>query len=119
MGDMQRAYQRDEAALARVFAFSLTFTRLDRDARTYGQIIYSSFLNLGEVFGVERYSRLVAAQPPAVQQRVRDFLYYDATLAPEAKRKAVEASARKAAPVLFPDTYVFGSDYTLFESGRL
>jgi hypothetical protein len=75
MGDVKRAY---EKALARVFAFSLKFTQLDRGAKTYGQIIYSSFLNLAETHGIERNSELVASQPEAVRQRIRDFIYYHA-----------------------------------------
>ena len=91
MGDMKRAYQKDEEALGRVFAFSLKFKKLDRDAKAYGQIIYSSFLNLAGTYGVERYSLLVAAQPEAVRQRIRDFIYYDATQAPKKHRKEAEA----------------------------
>lgn len=114
MGDTKRAYQKDEEALGRVFAFSLKFTKLDRDARTYGQIIYSSFLNLAEAYGLGRYSQIVAAQPKAVQQRIRDFIYFDATQAPKQNRQAAEASARKSAPLLFPDDYVFGQDNPIF-----
>lgn len=117
MGDMKRAYQKDEEALGRVFAFSLKFPKLNRDAKTYGQIIYSSFLNLAEVYGVERYSRIVAAQPKAVQQRIRDFIYYDATQAPKKIQKEVEANARKSAPILFPSDYVFGAGDVLFQKG--
>lgn len=115
LGDMKRAYEQDDEALARVFAFSLHFSELNRDARTYGQLIYSSFLNLAERYGIERYSELVAAQPIAVRQRIRDFIYYDATLAPKKTRKDVEASSRKSAPRLFPPDYVFGSGNPLFK----
>ncbi len=38
----------DEEALAKVFRFSLQFDKLDQNARTYGQIFYSSMPNLGE-----------------------------------------------------------------------
>jgi hypothetical protein len=114
MNDIKRAYQRDEAALARVFAYSLKLTKLDRDAKTYGQIIYSSYLNMGEQYGTQYYVELVARQPEAVRQRIRDFLYYDATIAPKARRKEVEASARKSAPLLFPSDYVFGSGNSIF-----
>lgn len=113
-GDLKRAYAKDEQALARVFAFSLNFTKLDRDAKTYGQLIYSSFLNLVSVYGVERYSQLVAAQPARVAQRIRDFIYYDATQAPKPQRTEAEASARRAAPLLFPKDYLFAADNPLF-----
>jgi hypothetical protein len=52
IAEIERAYGKDEASLAAVFQFSLQFDRLDRNARTYGQIIYSSLLNLGESWGV-------------------------------------------------------------------
>lgn len=86
MGDMKRAYERDEEALLRVFAYSLTFTKLDRDARTYGQLVYSSLLNMGEGRGVEAYSKLVVAQPPDVRQRIRDFLWYPVIQVPKPLR---------------------------------
>ncbi|MBI2518474.1 MAG: hypothetical protein HYV95_16460 [Opitutae bacterium] len=114
MGDMNLAYQKDEAALARVFSFSLKFKKLDRDAKAYGQLIYSSFLNLGEAYGVEKFSRLVAAQPEVVRQRIRDFIYYDATQAPKKIRAEAEAGARKGAPLLFPGDYVFGAGNDIF-----
>ena len=50
--EMERVHEKDEEALARLFKFSLAFKTLDANARTYGQIIYSSFLNLGEGIGV-------------------------------------------------------------------
>ncbi len=112
--EMRRAYDNDDAALARVFAYGLKFTKLDRDARAYGQIIYSAFLNLSERRGVEAFSRLVAAQPAPVRQRIRDFLFYDVTQAPRAVRAEAEKGARESAPLLFPADYVFGRDDPIF-----
>ena len=74
--EMERVYKKDEEALARLFKFSLAFKTLDANARTYGQIIYSSLLNLGEAIGVDAYVKVLDRQSPEVQQRVRDFLYY-------------------------------------------
>ena len=112
--EMQRAYDKDTKALARVFQFSTTFTRLDRNARTYGQIIYSSLLRLGETMGVEAYAKVLGAQTPAVQQRVRDFLYFPVTQVPQRHRKEVEKETRTDYPTLFPPTYHFGHDDPLF-----
>jgi hypothetical protein len=117
MGDAKRAYEKDDEALFRVFTFSLKFTALDGNARAYGQIVYSSFLNLSEAIGVDHYSKLVAAQPEAVRQRIRDFIYYDTTQAPPKERKEVEAEARKSAPLLFPSEYLFGSNDPIFKKG--
>ena len=53
--DFDRAQGGDKDAakesLGRMFRLSVTFTRLDNDARTYGQIIWSSLLGLGETGG--------------------------------------------------------------------
>lgn len=113
-GDVRAACTGDEAALARVFAFSAHFERLDKKARTYGQIVYSAMLNLGEQRGRAWFAAQVAAQPPAIRQRVRDFLYYDATQAPRKIRARIESDTRRSAPELFPADYVFGAGNPLF-----
>lgn len=112
--EMQRAYDKDTKALARVFQFSTTFTRLDRNARTYGQIVYSSFLRLGETMGVEAYAKILSAQSSAVQQRVRDFLYFPVTQVPQRQRKEAEIETRRDYPTLFPPTFHFGRNDPLF-----
>jgi hypothetical protein len=117
MGDVRRASEKDEAALVRMFAFSLKFTKLDSNAKTYGQIVYSNCLNLSEAFGLDYFSRLVASQPEAVRQRIRDFLFYDGTQAPLKDREKVEEEARKDAPLLFPSDYVFGANDPIFKNG--
>jgi len=114
MRDLKLVYQKDVEALARVFRFSVKFTKLDRNARAYGQLIYSSFLNLSETLGAEPYAGVVASQRIEVRQRIRDFIYYDATQAPKEKRAQVEALARKSAPLLFPADYVFGANDPIF-----
>ena len=112
--EMELAYQNDTKALARVFQFSTTFTRLDRNARTYGQIIYSSLLRLGESKGVPAYAQVLSAQTPAVQQRVRDFLYFPMTQAPKREREEAERESRSDYPTLFPPTFHFGRNDPLF-----
>src|SRR3981081_2281318 len=42
--EMQRIYKKDEDALARLFGLSLGFKRFDKNARTYGQIMYTCWL---------------------------------------------------------------------------
>jgi hypothetical protein len=117
MGDAKRASENNEAALVHMLAFSLKFTKLDGNAKAYGQIVYSSFLNLSEAFGLDRYSKLVASQPEAIRQRIRDFIFYDATQAPLKEREKVEEEARKSAPLLFPSNYVFGANDPIFKNG--
>jgi len=115
MADVRTAYQGDEAALARVFAFSTRFEQLDTNARAYGQIVYSAMLNLGGQRGLPWFARIVTTQPPAIRQRVRDFLFFDATQAPQKERSSAEAAARRSAPDLFPADYVFGAGNPLFK----
>jgi hypothetical protein len=62
-------------------------------------------------------SRLVAAQPNPVRQRIRDFIYFDVTQAPRKQRKEAEAATRKSAPLLFPNDYVFGAGNPIFKNG--
>ncbi len=115
LGDIRAACEGDEVALARVFAFSTRFDRLDANARTYGQIVYSAMLNLGGQRGLPLFARIVAAQPPEVRQRVRDFLFCDATQAPRKHRAEAQAATRRSAPELFPADYVFGAGNPLFK----
>lgn len=114
--EMQRAYDEDTKALERVFQFSTNFTHLDRNARTYSQMIYSSLLRIGETMGVEAYAKILSAQTPEVQQRVRDFLYFPDTQVPEPHRKEAEAETRKSFPTLFPKTFEFGRDDPVFST---
>jgi hypothetical protein len=112
--EMERVYKKDEEALARLFKFSLAFKTLDANARTYGQIIYSSLLNLGEVIGVEAYVKVLDRQPAEVQQRVRDFLYYPMLRVPKEQRKQVEEENQRMYPTLFPKGFQFGHDDPVF-----
>jgi hypothetical protein len=112
--EMERVYKKDEEALARLFKFSLSFKTLDGNARTYGQIIYSSLLNLGEAIGVDAYVKVLDRQPPAVQQRVRDFLYYPMLRVPKEHRAEVEQENSRAYPTLFPKGFQFGHDDPIF-----
>src|SRR5579883_505293 len=115
--DLDLAYGGDDGALDRVFGLSVKFDKLDNRARAYGQIVYSSFLNLAEKYGVEGYSRVIVRQPAAVRQRIRDFIFYDATQAPERMRQRVQSEARKSAPILFPEEYTFAADDPIFQTG--
>jgi hypothetical protein len=112
--EMERVYKKDEEALARLFKFSLSFTTLDANARTYGQIVCSSLLNLGEPIGVDAYVRVLDRQPPEVQQRVRDFLYYPMLRVPKEQRKQVEEENNRMYPTLFPRGFHFAHDDPVF-----
>ena len=113
--EAKKAYAKDKQALARVFELSLSFDKLDRNARTYGQVIYSSFLNLGESMGVKEYSRVLASLSPEVRQRVRDFIYYPITRLPKTEREENEKQIRKDYPELIPTDYRFGMNNPIFK----
>jgi hypothetical protein len=118
-GELIEVYEKSSKdALGRVFQFSMTFNKLDKNARTYGQIIYSSFLNLGEGWGVEAYSDVLLKQEPQIRQRIRDFIYYP--IASQSKKAKQESEAsdkecRESYPKMFPQEYVFGKDDLLFK----
>lgn len=101
----------DEDALGRVFIFSRQFNALDKNARTYGQIIYSSLLNIGEHIGVPAYAKIIDRQPSDVQQRVRDFLWYPVWHT-EHKQNGGELEIVYPGP--FPKSYQFGHDDPIF-----
>ena len=112
--EMQRIYQKDEEALARLFALSLKFRRFDKNARTYGQIMYSCWLKFGETYGVELYLKVLDRQPDEVQQRVRDFLYYPLLRMPKEKRKENQEEIHRMYPRLFPSDFKFGRNDPIF-----
>jgi len=115
--EMARVYgekKEDEDALGRVFISSRQFNTLDKNARTYGQIIYSSLLNIGEHMGVPAYVKIIDRQPPDVQQRVRHFLYYPMLHVPKEHRKEVEDENSRMYPTLFPKGFQFGHDDPVF-----
>ena len=112
--EMVRIYKKDEEALARLFGLSLKFKKFDRNARTYGQIMYSCWLRFGEAYGVNLYLKVVDRQPEEVQQRVRDFLYYPLLRVPKEKRKENQEEIRKMYPRLFPADFQFGHNDPIF-----
>ena len=116
--EMARVYGEnkvDEDALGRVFIFSRQFNTLDKNARTYGQIVYSSLLNVGEHIGVPTYVKIIDRQPPDVQQRVRDFLFYPVTRsAPKSRWEDALSESREMYPGLFPKGFQFGHDDPIF-----
>jgi hypothetical protein len=112
---MERVYKdKDEAALGRLFKLSLSFKTLDGNARAYGQVIYSSLLNLGEVIGVDAYVKVLDRQPPDVQQRIRDFLYYPMLRVPKERREQSIEETKRDYPTLFPKGYEFGHNDPIF-----
>jgi hypothetical protein len=113
VSDLMHASGKDKAALARVFRFSLKFTELDANAKTYGRILYDSFL--GEAYSTKQYARMIAAQPEAVRQRIRDFLHYEMI---HDDPDTVNEQNEKQSPdwlLLFPKNYSFGAGDLIFK----
>ena len=112
--EMQRIYKKDEEALARLFGLSLKFKKFNRNARTYGQIMYNCWLKFGEAYGVDLYLKVLDRQSDDVQQRVRDFLYYPLLRMPKEKRKENLEEIRRMYPRLFPTDFQFGRNDPIF-----
>lgn len=113
--EMAKIYaQKDVVALGRVFQFSTKFSKLDMNCRTYGQMIYSSFLNLGESWGVKSYAKVIDVQVPEVRQRIRDFIFFPVTTLPKNIRSQIENENREAYPAMFPADYEFGRGNPIF-----
>ena len=112
--ELERIYKKDERALARLFGLSLKFKKFDRNARAYGQVIYSCFLRFGELYGLELYLKILDRQPADVQQRVRDFLYYPLLRVPKEKRRENQEEIYKMYPRLFPSDFKFGRNDPIF-----
>jgi hypothetical protein len=112
--EIQRIYRKDEDALARLFNLSLAFKKFDRNARTYGQIMYNCWLRFGESYGVDLYLKVLDRQSADVQQRVRDFLYYPLLRMPKDKRKENQEEIHRMYPRLFPTDFQFGHNNPIF-----
>jgi hypothetical protein len=112
--ELERIYKKDERALARLFGLSLKLKKFDRNARAYGQVIYSCFLRFGELYGLELYLKILDRQPADVQQRVRDFLYYPLLRVPKEKRRENQEEIYKMYPRLFPSDFKFGRNDPIF-----
>lgn len=113
-GILKRMPEDDIKAWSSVFKLSLSFKAYDRPAQTYGYLLFTSFTYYVSSCGVQKYAKLVDAQPAAIRQRVRDFLFYNAAAADPKVRKLQEDSYRRKMPELFPASYKFGEDDPLF-----
>jgi hypothetical protein len=112
--EMNKAYAGDAAALARVFGLASGFKSLDAQAKAYGNLLYSSFLNIVEKQGDGIFVSAIALLPDSDRQRVRDFLFYPVRLAPRKHRAEVERETRDQFPRLYPPEYRFGNNDALF-----
>jgi|SRR5436190_8268228 hypothetical protein len=112
--ELERIYNKDEAALARLFNLSLKLKKFNRNARAYGQVVYTCYLRVGELYGVDVYLKVLDRQTPDVQQRIRDFLYYPLLRVPKEKRKENQEEIYKMYPRLFPSDFKFGRNDPIF-----
>ncbi|HZJ38477.1 MAG TPA: hypothetical protein VFD18_04835 [Chthoniobacterales bacterium] len=112
--ELERIYKRDEQALARLFNLSLKFKKFNRNARAYGQVVYTCYLRFSELYGVESFLRVLDRQSDDVQQRIRDFLYYPLLRVPKEKRKENQEEIYRMYPRLFPSDFKFGRNDPIF-----
>ena len=112
--ELERVYKKDEDPLARLFGLSLKFKRFDRNARAYGQVIYSSFAKFSETDSVDFYLKILDRQSADVQQRIRDLLYYPLLRLPKDKRKENQEEISRVYPRLFPADFKFGRNDPIF-----
>ena len=89
----------------------------DRATQVYAYELFTAWLYFVQSSGVDKYAGLLDAQPSAVRQRIRDFIYLDAARAPQHYREVREKELRLKCPQLFPESYIFGKDDDLFKSG--
>ena len=113
--EMRKVYEKDSDALARFLKFSLAITSFDKNARAYGQLLYSCFLNMGESKDWNFFSVLVV-QEPNVQQRIRDYLNYPLNRLPKNEREMMIKEIRGKLPLLYPDDYQFGRNNPIFRN---
>ena len=113
--EMSKAYAGDPAGLARVFGLAASFQTLDANARAFGNLLFSTFLNIGESRGDAIFVKAIDLIPESERQRVRDFLFYPVLLTPAEHRTEAERAAREQFPRLFPSDYQFAKGDELFD----
>lgn len=111
---LKKVYAGDQDALAMILRFSSQLKTLDMPARAYGNLVYSIFVNLGEARGTDFVTSVIVLQEPAVQERIRDFLWYPIFCIPEERRAEVEQELRADHPSLWPPEFAFGEKDSLF-----
>ena len=112
--ELERVYKKDEEALARLFRLSLKLKKFNRNARAYGQVVYSCFQKFGETDGTDLYFKVLDRQSGDVQQRIRDLLYYPLLRVPKEKRKENREEISRMYPRLFPADFQFGHNDPIF-----
>jgi len=107
--------ENDQRGWGEVFKLSMQFCHFDRAAEVYGYQLFTAFVYFIDSAGEEKFAKLVNAQTPAVRQRVRDFLYYEAFNSEAEVIKNNERQLRTKLRLIFPVGYVFAADDPLFK----
>lgn len=99
----------DREALGQLFRFSVSLTKWDQNARTYGQLLAcSAYFLWRDKKDLVLYSKVLDQQSPQVRQRVRDILLYpNVKLGRKALREA-EVEFKKVFSPLYPAEYHYG-----------
>jgi len=115
--ELGQSTKKDLELWTRFFSASLKFDHFDSVARFYGYNVYAFLLSYHSEHKADEFAALVAQQPRDVQQRIRDFIYFDAARAPVGYRKEREKLFRTLFKMLFPPDYVFGKNDPIFKEG--
>ena len=115
LGALHEMSESNQRSWSKIFLVGMDLKTFNRTAQVYGYHLFTSWLYFVDSVGVEKYALLVNSQPAAVRQRVRDFLYLDAVMAPKSVRNSKERELREKCPSLFPSDYVFGKNDPLFD----
>lgn len=113
--NMDLAYNGRRKGLEQVFSLATKLETMDAVTKVYANVIYSAFLNLVEERCEKYFAKALESQPPLVQQRIRDFIYYPVTQLQAEQRQAEESELKTQFPRVFPSSYVFGKGNTLFK----
>ena len=105
--EMMKAYSGNPEGLARVFGLASDFRTFDANVKVFGNILYSTLLNMGEQRGVDIIVDAIDLIPQSERQRIRDFLFFPVMSSPKAYRAEAERDARESFPKLFPPDYQF------------
>ena len=112
--EMEKAYKGDGDALSNVLGLSVHFDKMDKITRVYGNLVFTSFLNLVEDRGEEFFVNSIEVHPAGVQQKIRDFVYFAVMRVPQQHKEEVEKETREHFRRMFPAGYVFGQGNALF-----
>ena len=102
-------------SLSAIFDYCEKVQELDTIGRTYGRLLFNSFLNLAEDNGLAFYASALNSRSAAIKQRVRDFILLPVAAMPAEARTREIIEAKSDYPEVFPAEYKFGDGNDLLD----